>query len=311
MDTAIATTGLRRHFGQVKAVDGVALHVPAGSVFGFLGPNGSGKTTTIRLLLGLIRADAGQVRINGVDLAQDRRAALSGVGAIVETPALYPNLTGRELLRVAALLLNPSEGEIDRVLDIVGLRDAAARRIGDYSLGMRQRLALARALMGRPRLLVLDEPTNGLDPAGIADMRKLITELPTRSGTTVFISSHQLSEIQQICTDCALIKSGQLVSQGPLGALMAQAPSRLEIETDSPAKAQEIARQQMLDALGTDNGLVVQSPLDQGARARLVKALVEAGCAVSQVTQRETSLEQLFLTLTTDGPDGNARRAAS
>ena len=241
METAIETRNLVRHFGTVKAVDGVALQVPKGSVFGFLGPNGSGKTTTIRLLLGLISADAGSVSLNGTRLQGSRRKGLRGVGAIVEAPTLYPNLTGQELLQAAALLLGEPRPEIDRVLDIVGLRSDAGRRVRDYSLGMRQRLALARALMGRPRLLILDEPTNGLDPAGIADMRRLIMRLPEQTGTTVFVSSHQLAEMELMTDHCALIRKGQLLFQGPLDALMQRAASNLVVKTDQGALAADVA----------------------------------------------------------------------
>lgn len=303
MDQAIKTQGLTRHFGDVRAVDGIDLTVPQGSVFGFLGPNGSGKTTTIRLLLGLIRAHAGTVTLNGTSLSAARSGALSGVGTIVETPTLYSNLTGQELLRVAALLLSQPRTEIDRVLDIVGLRDAASRRVGDYSLGMRQRLALARALMGQPRLLILDEPTNGLDPAGIADMRNLIMSLPEQTGTTIFVSSHQLSEMEQMTDHCALIRKGRLIYQGRRDTLMQQAPSVIAIETDQPEQALAIAQQGGLDALIDAETLLIRSPMDRAARTDLVKALVMDDCAVSSVSTRATSLEDLFLTLMQDAPE--------
>ncbi|MEM9599537.1 MAG: ABC transporter ATP-binding protein [Pseudomonadota bacterium] len=302
MGLAIETRGLTRHFGSVRAVDGINLQVPQGSVFGFLGPNGSGKTTTIRLLLDLIGADSGTVRLNGTSLSGARRAALSGVGAIVETPALYPNLTGQELLRVAALLLGQPRREIDRALDIVGLRDAALRRVGEYSLGMRQRLALARALMGRPRLLILDEPTNGLDPAGIADMRQLIMRLPEQTGTTIFVSSHQLSEMEQMTDHCALIRKGRLIYQGRRDALMQQAPSVIAIETDQTDKALALAQQRRLDAAIDGPTLLIRTPLERSERAELIRALVTADCAVSAVTLRATSLEALFLSLMRDAP---------
>ena len=198
MNLAIETAGLSRAFGSVTAVDGVDLQVPEGSVFGFLGPNGAGKTTTIRMLLGLISASAGTVRINGEDLGAARSAALSGVGAIVESPALYPNLTGRDIMAMAARLGGRSSGEAREMIDQVGLTAAANRRVSGYSLGMRQRLALAHAMLGKPRLLILDEPTNGLDPAGIADMRELIRALPRRLGATVFLSSHLRSPEPQL-----------------------------------------------------------------------------------------------------------------
>lgn len=300
METAIETHGLTRHFGDVRAVNGIDLHVPQGSVFGFLGPNGSGKTTTIRLLLGLIHADAGSVQINGFDIRTQRSAALAKVGAIVENPALYPNLTGREVLRITAVLLKLDRLEIDRVLEIVDLQQPADRRVRGYSFGMRQRLALARALMGNPKLLMLDEPTNGLDPAGIADMRRLIKTLPEQSGTTVFVSSHQLSEMEQMTDHVALIKSGELLFQGRLDTLMAQTQAQLVIETAQIGTALAIATSAGLDATAGADGIVVASPVDVTARAELISALVGAGCSVSQARLVEPSLEQLFLTLTAD-----------
>lgn len=297
-ELAIKTTGLARSFGAVHAVTDLDLQVPRGSIFGFLGPNGSGKTTTFRLLLGLIRADAGTVLLNGANLRTDRAEALSSVGAIVENPALYPNLTAREILRISTLLLNIDATEIDRVLDIVDLRDAANRCVRDYSLGMRQRLAIGRALMGNPGLLMLDEPTNGLDPAGISDMRGLIKSLPDRSGTTVFVSSHQLSEMEQMTDHCALIKSGQLLFQGRLDALMAQAYTSFFIETNNTERALAMAKQAGLDASVDATGLAIHSPLDPSARSDLIGAIIRAGGEVSQAVVRETSLEALFLSLT-------------
>jgi len=299
MSIAIQTDGLKRTYGSFRAVDGVDLHVPAGSVFGFLGPNGAGKTTTIRLLLGLIRADHGRVELNGIDLTQARSAALSGVGAIVESPSLYPNLTGREVLRVTAHLLRLKATEIDRVLSIVDLIDAANRRVRDYSLGMRQRLAIARALMGRPKLLILDEPTNGLDPAGIADMRRLIRGLPTASGTTVFVSSHQLAEMQQMTDHCALIKSGRLVFQGRLEALMAQAPAEFLIETEAGDEVLRIARKAGLNAEVGAGEVIIRQAMDRRARASFLREIWSEGHAVSGAHLRETRLEDLFLKLTT------------
>lgn len=271
-----------------------------GSVFGFLGPNGSGKTTTIRLLLGLIRADAGRVILNGTDLRKNRSKALSGIGAIVETPTLYPNLTGRDILTVSKLVLGLKGKEIDRVLEIVDLLPAADRHVKTYSLGMRQRLALARALMGTPKLLMLDEPTNGLDPAGIADMRRLIKTLPDRSGTTVFVSSHQLSEMEQMADHCALIKSGKLLFQGKLDRLMADVPVTLEITTDAPERAQKIALKAGLNATVSADELIISSVMDRAGRAELISTLVQNDCAVSEARLCRTTLEQLFLSLTAD-----------
>ncbi len=306
MTDAITTETLCRAFGEITAVDAVNLSVPEGSVFGFLGPNGAGKTTTIRMLLGLIRADAGRIRLNGHDLKQARSAALSGVGAIGESPALYPNLTGLDIMMMAARLGGHPRSEVMDRLDQVGLSGAADRKVGGYSLGMRQRLALARAMIGRPKLLILDEPTNGLDPAGIADMRALIRALPQTLGATIFLSSHLLSEIEQTATHCALIENGRLLFQDTLQRLMETAPMRLAVETDRPS---ELTRRFLDDGVHAEqDGQIVRAALELETRARaaLVSQLVAEGFAVSGVWTERASLEDLFLALT-----GPGRRASA
>ncbi|WP_306017422.1 ABC transporter ATP-binding protein [Oceanicaulis sp. MMSF_3324] len=305
MSFAIQTHNLRRTFKGVTAVDRLDLAVPEGSVFGFLGPNGAGKTTSIRMLLGLIAPDAGDIHLNGHDLSRSRSEALSGVGAIVESPALYPNLTGREILTLAARLSGrPVKQGLD-ALEHVSLVGAMDRKVSGYSLGMRQRLALARAMMGSPRLLILDEPTNGLDPAGIADMRALICSLPKTLGATVFLSSHLLSEIELMATHCALLDQGRLVFQDRLEKLSDAAPARLVIETDAPdALAQHFARQDIPAEREQD---LVRIPLSLSAQERqdLVRALVQEGIGVSGLHQEKPTLESLFLGLTGDGRGAN------
>jgi ABC-2 type transport system ATP-binding protein len=306
MTLAIETDTLCRTFGEVTAVDSLDLAVPAGSVFGFLGPNGAGKTTTIRMLLGLIGADAGQIRLNGHDLKRERGRALSGVGAIVESPALYPNLSGLDIMMMAAQLGGHCRREVHERLDQVGLGAAARRRVGDYSLGMRQRLALARAMIGAPKLLILDEPTNGLDPAGIADMRALIKALPETLGATVFLSSHLLSEIEQTATHCALIDQGRLVFQDTLPRLMENAPTRLAIDTDKPVQLTKRFLETGVHAEHDGATVRAHTDLESGARADLVAALVSEGYAISGVRTERASLEDLFLALT-----GRGREAAA
>jgi ABC-type multidrug transport system ATPase subunit len=282
----------------MAAVDSIDLDVPSGAVFGFLGPNGAGKTTTIRLLLGLIRPSEGRVEVNGHDLRRERSRALSSVGAIVESPALYPNLTGRETLRLATRLLGRSDADAGRLLDLVELADAADRTIRTYSLGMKQRLALARALVGQPRLLVLDEPMNGLDPAGIAQMRTLIRELPQRFGTTVLLSSHLLSEIEQTADHCALIDAGRLVYQGRLGRLMGSVSPRLMLEADDLSAARQWLVDRGFTADVDGHEVCALAALDAPQRAELVSALVSAGIGISGVRVDRPSLETLFLQMT-------------
>jgi ABC-type multidrug transport system ATPase subunit len=239
-DYAIETMGLSRRFGDIIAVDKLDLHVPQGSIYGFLGPNGSGKTTTIRMLIGLIHADQGKVHIFKLPLEKERLAALEQIGALVELPSLYPHLTGWENLELTRRLVNVNPSHIQRVLAIVDLTADAKRLVRGYSLGMRQRLALALALLREPKLLILDEPTNGLDPAGIHEMRNLIRTLPTEHGMTVFISSHLLSEVEQMATDVGIINSGKLLFQGSLAELQAQQLEQIVIETDRPEDAIQI-----------------------------------------------------------------------
>lgn len=298
MKHAIHTQGLSRAFGTVTAVDDVALAVPEGSIFGFLGPNGAGKTTTIRMLLGLIRADRGSITLNGHDLQRERGKALASVGAIVESPALLPNLTGRETLALAARLLDKPKTAIPPLLELLDLVHAADRPVGGYSLGMRQRLALARALVGEPRLLILDEPTNGLDPAGIAEMRALIRQLPERFGTTVFLSSHLLSEIEQTADHCALIAGGRLIFQGRLETLQAQARPVLVIETDKPEAAVGLLLKRGLDADHDGRRVRVRADFDAKSRGELNAALVAQGHCVSGLQVERANLESLFLDLT-------------
>ena len=207
---ALVTIGLSRHFGQRAALHDLSLAVRPGEIYGFLGPNGAGKTTAIRCILGLISPTAGHVSIFG-EAHPDRR--LSSVGAMVETPAFHEFLSGRHNLSLSAAYAGLDEADLDSILEEIGLRDRADDRVSDYSLGMRQRLGLARALLGRPRLLVLDEPTNGMDPRGIKEVRDLLLGLSERHGTTIFISSHLLAEVQHLCTRVGILDQGVLVSE--------------------------------------------------------------------------------------------------
>lgn len=295
MTYAIETHALRRAFGDVTAVDGLNLAVPEGSVFGFLGPNAAGKTTTIRMLLGLIAPDAGEIHLNGENLRQARAMALSGVGAIVESPALYPNLTGREIMVMAARLSRRPIKEALELLERLQLTAAMNRRVSDYSLGMRQRLALARAMLGEPRLLILDEPTNGLDPAGIADMRDLIKALPSTLGATVFLSSHLLSEIEQTATHCALINKGRLLFQDRLERFAETLSPTLVIETDQPERLVHHFNAQNIQADRIGSQVRAQLALDDSARAQLIARLVRDGFAISGVWVERPTLEDFFL----------------
>ncbi len=216
----IETRGLTKRFGERAAIDGVDLTVPGGCAFGFLGPNGAGKTTMIRMLLGLTRSSAGSMSLLGHPVPEERGRALQQVGAIVEEPRFHPYLSGRENLRVVAAVRGPeAQARIGGALARVGLADRAGERVKGYSLGMRQRLGVARCLLADPRLLILDEPTNGLDPGGIQEFRVMIREMVEQEGRTVFISSHLLDEVEKICDAAAIVDRGKVITQGPIAEL--------------------------------------------------------------------------------------------
>ena len=308
MDLAIETIGLTRSFGRRVVVAGVDLAVPERSVFGFLGRNGAGKTTTIRLLLGLLRPSAGSAAIFGLDVGRRRREVAGHVGALVEVPSPYAHLTGRENLAITRRLRGAARAEIDRVLEVVGLAGDADRRVGGYSLGMRQRLGVARALVGRPRLLILDEPSNGLDPNGIRDMRRLIASLPEREGVTVFLSSHLLAEVEQCATHVGLMHEGRLVLQSSMRALKASQTRSIRLQTDRPADAAALLTRMGLaaTAAGPDEVLIADTSrtgIAAHAIAAVNRALVERGFAVWGIRVSEPSLEDIFLS-TLEGEEG-------
>ncbi len=293
----IQTVNLTRRFGDVLAVNGLELAVPQGSIYAFLGPNGAGKTTTIRMLLGLIRPTEGDVHLFGQSLRGNRKNILRKVGALVEGPSLYPHLTGRENLELTRRLIDATTAQRDRALHIVKLVDAADRPARTYSTGMKQRLGLALALLVDPELLILDEPTNGLDPAGIHEMRDLICGLPAQ-GITVFLSSHLLSEVEQVATHIGIIQQGQLRFQGTLDELHAQMDTQLTLEVDQPQRAKSV-----LAAAGwqvKSNGghrLVVDA--NNLSDASMINAqLTQSGINVYHINLEQPTLEDMFLSLT-------------
>lgn len=297
MENAIETRALSRRFGRLTAVDAVSLAVPRGAVYGFLGRNGAGKTTTLKMLLGLIRPTAGQALIDGVDVARDRLAAARRTGALLEAHGFYGNLSGEENLDLTRRLLGLDSAEIGRVLAIVEMSDHARRRVSDYSLGMRQRLGIARALLGAPPVLILDEPTNGLDPDGMAEMRTFLRALPDRTGATVLLSSHLLGEVEQTATHIGILSEGRLVLQGELARLRADLAPEIVLETDDPARAADLARAAAVSVERTETGAIVTLPPGADARAasaELNRSLVQAGVAVSSIGPRARSLEGIY-----------------
>lgn len=297
-DLAIATTHLRRSFGDLIAVDDVSLEVPQGAVYGFLGPNGAGKSTTIRLLLGLIRPDAGDVRLFGQPLGGNRIALLRRVGALVEGPSLYPHLTGRENLEITRRLIDATTDQRERALRLVHLEDAAGRPVKTYSTGMKQRLALALALMPEPDLLILDEPTNGLDPSGMREIREMITTLADALNITVFLSSHLLTEVEQVATHIGIIQGGRLRFQGTLDALHAEAVNQLTLEVDQPGRAIKLLQREGW-TVRTNSGHRVLLNVNGPADSALVNAkLVRGAVGVSHLSLARPTLEDIFLAVT-------------
>ena len=304
---AIFTSGLTKSFGSHNAVDAIDLRVPRGSVFGFLGPNGSGKTTTIRMLLGLANISSGEVSVLGSEIPQEIGTALPKVGALVEGPAFYPYLSGRDnLIRFDAAdrhaPYKTRSERVDAALARVGLTQAADKKVHAYSLGMKQRLGIANALLQPRDLLVLDEPTNGLDPQGTREVRNLIRSL-AQEGITIFISSHLLVEIEQICTHLAVMSQGKLVAQGSVEELSAGEELNLTVltaDTDlAVATLKTIGINGVIDAISVR--ALIPAALHQPAQ--IVKSLVDSGVAVQGFTVLAPTLEERFVLLTGEGFD--------
>ncbi len=295
----IETRNLTRRFGERVAVDELNLTVPAAGVYGFLGPNGAGKTTAIRMLLGLIRPHAGEVRLFGAPVTGNRPSVMRRVGALVESPSLYPHLTGRENLEVTRRLLGAPRNLIDAALDTVKLTKDADRRVREYSLGMRQRLGLALALLNKPELLILDEPTNGLDPAGIHEMRDLIRRLPDQFGVTVFLSSHLLSEVEQIASHIGIIHEGQLLFQGPLADLQTKQQTQLIVGVRQLEAAVECLTRAGWTTQRNVDGMLCVSARTSDDAISINKLLLDHHLDVFHIALAQPSLEDIFLTLTT------------
>ena len=303
MQTVIETKALCKQYGPHTAVDHVELHVPQGCVYGFIGPNGAGKSTTMKMLLGLIHPTAGRVRLLGQELTEKRRLPLlRQTGSLIESPAGYLHLTAQENLEIVADLKGVPHKDIGRVLDIVHLTQDRNRRVGQYSLGMKQRLGIAMALLGSPKLLILDEPTNGLDPAGIQEMRALIRNMPAATGATVLISSHLLGEMEQMVEQVGIIDHGHILFEGPLTELQRHSRGNVTLRLLDPAKAAPILRANGLTA-HSDSCVVTLPPLQDALLADLVQKLAACGAGVVELTPHTKTLEEIFLSLTSEEAD--------
>ena len=298
MQTVIETKALCKQYGPHTAVDHVELHVPQGCVYGFIGPNGAGKSTTMKMLLGLIHPTAGRVRLLGQELTEKSRLPLlRQTGSLIESPAGYLHLTAQENLEIVADLKGVPHKDIGRVLDIVHLTQDRSRRVGQYSLGMKQRLGIAMALLGSPKLLILDEPTNGLDPAGIQEMRALIRNMPAATGATVLISSHLLGEMEQMVEQVGIIDHGHILFEGPLTELQRHSRGNVVLRLLAPDRGAAVLRRYGLTPQPADNGCLLPT-MEDARLAALVQDLAAEGAGVVGVERQTKNLEEIFLSLT-------------
>lgn len=294
MRTSVTTEGLTKVYGSTEVVSDLRMVVPHGSVYGFLGPNGAGKTTAMKMILGLVHPSAGTATVFGETMDPRKRTRiLRRVGSLIESPSCYEHLSARENLEIVRRLRGLPARAIDEALATVRLAGTGSKLVGAFSLGMKQRLGLAAALMGNPELLLLDEPTNGLDPAGIQEIRELIRSLPAERGTTVLVSSHLLSEIDQMSDFVGIISRGKMVWQGPMSSLHDRARRWLALRTTDDARAATLVG----DAQMRDGWLLLE-PADDQSLARTTTALAREGIGVLRLEERHEDLEDIFLALT-------------
>ncbi len=298
MQYAIETSALTKRYGKANAVDNLCLKVPEGSIYGFLGPNGAGKSTTMKMILGLVKPDSGSVKVLGKTISpKNRLEILKQTGSLIESPSYYGHLTGRENMQIIAMLKKVPEKEIAQTLQIVRLESQQHKKVSHYSLGMKQRLGLACAMLGHPKILLLDEPTNGLDPAGIQEMRELIRSLPSKYGMTVLVSSHLLSEMDQMADYAGIIHHGNMIFQGELETLHMHSRHQLLIRTQDNVNALQLLQERKIPCKNKGGSLVLAGLSDERT-ALLVSALVEAGIGVLRIEEQQMTLEEIFLNLT-------------
>lgn len=298
MTALISTQGLSKQYGKVMRVKDLDLTVPDGVVYGFLGPNGAGKSTTMKMILGLARPTGGIITVFGKQVnPKNRLSILRNVGSLIESPSYYGHLTGKENLKIVSTLKGVPQKDIDRVLHIVRLENQGNKKVSQYSLGMKQRLGLAGAMLGNPKLLILDEPTNGLDPAGIQEMRELIRSLPAEYGMTVMVSSHLLSEIDQMATDVGIINKGELVFQDSLSTLHKRSKSSIAIRTLDNMEALKIMKKHNVHCTMED-GYIFLPKLSDDDLSKHIFHLFEKKVSVVRIEEQQKSLEDIFLELT-------------
>ncbi|MFF2178365.1 ABC transporter ATP-binding protein [Lysinibacillus sp. NPDC058147] len=298
MEYIVQTENLSKSFGKEQAVSNINLKIRKGEIYGFLGPNGAGKTTTIRMLLGLMKSSSGTIKIFEKDLTKERINILAKVGSLVENPSYYPHLTAYENLEALRKILGVPKSRIDEVLEIVRLKDAADKKVKGFSLGMKQRLGIAASLLHNPELLILDEPTNGLDPSGIIEIRNLIKRLPEEYGMTIIISSHLLSEIDQMATQVGIVTKGKMIFQDSIEAMRRFAQPKVVIKVSDSGKGWRSLVANGIKAEHKDDIILFDECSDEKV-AHIVQILVQEGVSVYRVEEEKRSLEEIFLQMTT------------
>lgn len=294
----IDTTGLTFNFGKQTVVKSLSLQVPEGSIYGFLGPNGAGKTTTIKLLMNLLQVQEGSIHIFGKELKSNRIEILSQIGSLIEQPAIYAHLTGKENLLNRALLLQIPRNKVDEMLNLVHLTQAANKKAGQYSLGMKQRLGIALALLSDPKLLILDEPTNGLDPNGIIEVRELLIRLVKEHGKTVFVSSHLLLEVERMATHVGIINFGELLFQGSISELQSLSKPLVQIEINDTADAANFLKRNNYEVSDADSEYIYVPYSGKQQMAEINALLNQKGYMVYSINKQQKDLEKLFLSIT-------------
>ena len=294
----IRTEGLTFNFGDQTVVKSLNLQVPEGAIYGFLGPNGAGKTTTIKLLMNLLKTQQGSIHIFDKELQSNRIGILSQIGSLIEQPALYLHLSGRENLLNRALLLEIPSSRVEEMLDLVHLKDAANKKAGQYSLGMKQRLGIGLALLSDPKLLILDEPTNGLDPNGIIEIRELLIKLVSKYQKTVFVSSHLLAEIERMATHVGIINHGELLFQGSIEELQALSQTLVQVEAENTVDAANFLKRNNFEVTEVNEHYLTVPFVDKKQMGELNALLNKNGHLVYSINKQQKDLEKLFLAIT-------------
>ena len=302
MEYILETNGLTKRFGKEEAVSKLDMKIKKGEIYGFLGPNGAGKTTTIRILLGLMKPTSGSIRIFQENLDTERISILKRVGSLVENPSYYPHLTAYENLEASRKILEVPKVRIQEVLNIVGLSDVTNKKVKGFSLGMKQRLGIANSLMNNPELLILDEPTNGLDPSGIIEIRNLINRLANEAGITILISSHLLSEVDQLATTVGIINKGKLIFQDSIDVMRRYAQQSISIKVNDSEKARNMLFSNGIKT-NYENGRILLPELADMEIAEAIRILVESGVSIYRVEEEKRSLEEIFLQMTREEED--------